>query len=102
MSWSCIAGLVGTAEEVVAAVEAELAAAADELADLERRVVEEAALPPAPVGVLLQCPVLLWRRSGPPVARHERERIVMLLDKVQAASGHSAARCLPVPGGTAL
>lgn len=36
------------AETVAAAVEADLAAAAEELTDLERRVEEEAALPPAP------------------------------------------------------
>jgi len=44
------AELVRVAEEVVAAVEADVAAAAGELADLERRVAEEAALPPAPAG----------------------------------------------------
>ena len=42
------AELVHVAETVVEAVEADLAAAAEELTDLERRVEEEAALPPAP------------------------------------------------------
>jgi hypothetical protein len=50
------AELVRVAEEVVAAVEADVAAAAGELDDLERRVAEEAALPPAPAGA--------WRAPG--------------------------------------
>ncbi|KAK9819091.1 hypothetical protein WJX81_003656 [Elliptochloris bilobata] len=45
--------LVHVAEKVVAAVEADLAAAAEELSELERRVTQEAALPAPPAAVVV-------------------------------------------------